>query len=311
MPTPEFHGIERAAATLFLALPSAILSLLYAPPARADEDIIGQPMSYVTRYEDTLLDVARDNDLGYVEIRAANPAIDPWLPGAGQVLTLPTVHIFPAAPRRGIVINLPELRLYFFEQDGTPHSFPIGIGEVGKETPLGQSQIIRKARDPPWFPTRSERRDDPDLPVMVAPGPDNPMGDFALYLARTRYAIHGTNNVYSIGRRGTHGCIRLYPEDIEILYRLAPISTPVTVVNQQTKLGWSGGELYLEIHPSPSEIDAIEEHGIAPLDQAIDAGELVRVAAGDEAWRLDWRAVHLAEAQRNGIVTRITVPSRR
>jgi L,D-transpeptidase ErfK/SrfK len=264
-------------------------------------DLIGVPTAYVTREEDTLLDIARTYDLGYVEIRAANPGVDPWLPGAGKSLTLPTQNVLPDAPRRGIVINLAELRLYYFPSKGEPHSFPIGIGGEGKETPIGRTEIASKRVHPAWIPTKSEHEEDPDLPAAVPPGPDNPMGDYALYLGWKGYAIHGTNKPYSIGRRDSHGCIRMYPEDIETLFRLAAVGTPVTVVDQPAKAGWSGDVLYLEVHPEQSDADWLESQGEPRSPGAVDAEAIVLKAAGGQADRLDWYAIALAEEQRNGV----------
>jgi L,D-transpeptidase ErfK/SrfK len=269
------------------------------------DDVIGLPTLYVTVEKDTLLDIARSYDLGYVEIRAANPGIDPWLPGAGKTLTLPTQHVLPDARHRGIVINLPELRLYYFPAQGPPMSFPIGIGGEGKETPVGHTRVVAKRIHPTWIPTKSEHEEDPDLPAVVPPGPDNPMGDYALYLGWQGYAIHGTDRPYSIGRRDSHGCIRLYPEDIEKLFHLVAVGTPVTVVNQPAKAGWAGGMLYLEVHPKQSDADWLESQGKPRSSSPIDAKAVVLKAAGEEADDLDWDRIDLAEQQRNGIAVQV------
>lgn len=307
----EFVKSVRSPVVQMLVAFNALLTLPAAAAPR--EDMIGIPTTYITREPDTLLDIARDYDLGYVETRAANPGVDPWLPGAAKALRLPTQHLLPQAPRHGIVINLPELRLYYFPARGEPRSFPIGIGGEGKETPTGRTQIVAKRIHPTWIPTKSERAEKPDLPPVVAPGPDNPMGDYALYLGWSGYAIHGTDKPDSIGRRDSHGCIRLYPRDIEALYRAASIGTIVTVVNQPAKAGWSGGELYLEVHPNEADADALEAEGAPRSPLAIDADALVLKAAGRAAARLDWYAIHRAELRRDGIpvvVTRPAPPSR-
>src|SRR5690606_29607209 len=154
----------------------------------------------------------------------------------------------PDAPRDGIVVNLAELRFYYFRRKGEPRFLtrPIGIGREGFTTPLGQTTVVRKAKDPVWRPTAATRADRPDLPAAVPPGPDNPMGAYALYLGWPTYAMHGTNQPWGVGRRVSRGCIRLYPEDIEALYPLVPVGTRVTVVDQPLKVGWHMGELYLE-----------------------------------------------------------------
>lgn len=284
-------------------------TLLAAEPCFARmSDVIGVPASYVTREEDTLLDIAKDRDLGYVEIRAANPGIDPWLPGAGKTVILPSQHVLPDAPRRGIVINLSELRLFYYPPHGEPQTFPIGIGGEGKETPVGHTNIAAKRTHPVWIPTKSEHAEDPDLPASVGPGPDNPMGDYALYLGWKGYAMHGTNKPYSIGRRDSHGCIRLYPDDIAWLYRAVGPGTPVTVVDQPAKVGWMGGELYLEVHPTQGDADALESEGAPRSTEAIDADDLVIKAAGWDASRLDWYTIHLAETRRDGVPVQVTRP---
>jgi L,D-transpeptidase ErfK/SrfK len=283
-----------------------VLAVGFAAPAAAADGVIGAVRTYVARAEDTLLDIGRDNDLGYVELRAANPGVDPWLPGAGTSIVLPLQFILPMAPHRGIVINLPELRLYYYPANGgPPRSFPLGIGGEGKETPVGRTQVAGKRSHPIWIPTASEHTDDPDLPTQVPPGPDNPMGDYALYLGWRGYAIHGTNKPYSIGRRDSHGCIRMYPEDIEFLFRHVAVGTPVTVVDQPAKVGRRGSDLYLEVHATQSDADALELEGHPRGPVAVDVDELAAKAAGRDAARLDWYAVDLAAAQRTGIPVRI------
>ncbi|HEX7775596.1 MAG TPA: L,D-transpeptidase family protein [Parvibaculum sp.] len=276
-------------------------------PAHAD-DLVGMQTIYETRVEDTLPDIARRFDLGYVEVRIANPGIDPWLPGAGKWLTLPTQHIIPRAARRGIVINLPELRLYYFLSDHQIMSFPLGIGGEGKETPLGATTVRRKRMHPTWTPTPSEHAENPDLPATVPPGPDNPMGELALYLGWPGYAIHGTNKPYSIGRRDSHGCIRLYPQDIDALFSSVSEGTPVTVVNEPVKAGWSDGVLYIEVHPYEADADAIETNGRPQSPATIDVDDMVTTTAGDAADRIDWGAVEKAKRERTGIPVRILLP---
>ncbi len=293
---------------LWYGFAAMLLAAAGPVPAGRPSELIGIPTIYVTRESDTLLDVARAYDLGYVEVRAANPGIDPWLPGAGKVLTLPTQNVLPDAPRRGIVINLAELRLYYFPARGDPITFPIGIGREGAETPVGRTRVAKKRIHPIWVPTASEHKDNPDLPASVGPGPDNPMGDYALYLGWGGYAIHGTNRPYSIGRRGSHGCIRLYPEDIEILFHAVAPGTPVTIIDQPAKVGWAAGELYLEVHPGQADADELERRGVSRSSIAIDADPLVLKAAGHDAGRLEWYTIHLAEMQRSGVPVQVTQP---
>ena len=277
-------------------------------PIGGQDDVIGTPQLYTARESDTLVAVARAYDLGSVEIRAANPRIDPRRAGASGMVALTTRHILPDAPRRGIVVNLPELRLYYFPPSGAVRSFPIGIGRAGKETPLGHTRITRKALNPVWTPTRSERAEDPRLPRRVGPGPDNQMGNRALYLGWDEYAIHGTNHPDSIGQRDSHGCIKMYPEDIATLFGLVAIGTPVMVVNQPAKVGWLAGELYLQVHPNVADADAIVAHGQPDTASAVEADSMIVRAAGKDADRLDWAAIHWTERRRSGLTTRVTTP---
>jgi len=298
----------RAAALLAVAAVVTGLAAGTAPgTAEAKDPIVGTMSTYTTVYEDTLLDVARNFDLGFVELVAANPGVDPWLPGAGVELILPTAHLYPEGPRKGVVINLTEMRLYYFTNpDGDPETHPIGIGQEGKVTPLGTTTIVRKVANPTWYPPPSIRAEKPGLPAVVAPGPDNPMGSHALYLGIPLVRIHGTNQPFAVGRRVTHGCIRLYPEDIKRMYEIVPIGTQLTVVDQAIKLGWVQGELYLEVHPSKDQIDQLETEKVLVPEIADGLLEKAQAAAGTQAERLDLSAVLQAGLERRGYPIRIT-----
>ena len=180
-------------------------------PLAERDDLIGHIEYYVTDGETTLLEVAHHYDIGVPHISALNPGVDAWVPGSGRTLTLPTAHILPDAPHEGLVINRPELRLYYFPGNGPVQTYSIGVGKDGLNTPVGKTWVVRKQVHPTWHPTEASFREKPWLPKAVPPGPDNPMGDYAMYLGWPAYAIHGTNRVYGVGRRVSHGCIRLYP----------------------------------------------------------------------------------------------------
>ncbi len=283
---------------------------LAAPGPTPAEDMIGRTQPHATSYEDTLLDLARDNGLGYVEIVAANPGIDPWVPGEGTKILLPTGHILPDADRRGLVINLAEHRLYYFPRSGAaPTSLPIGVGRSGWDTPLGHTKVVRKKVRPNWYPPASIREEKPDLPKVVRPGPDNPLGSHALYFDWPGYLVHGTNAPWGIGRRVSHGCIRLYPEDIARLFTMVEVGTPVQVIAQTVKVGWHRGELYVEAHPEPDQADELEATGsfVSQARQsAADAYYRIRARAGVATARLDWQAIRTALAERTGVPVRIT-----
>jgi L,D-transpeptidase ErfK/SrfK len=230
-----------------------------------DHSVIGVPQVVFTRREDTLSDLARAYGLGYDELIAANPGVDPWLPGDRTPILLPTQYVLPNVPRRGVILNIASKRLFYFPAvpEGQPQvvkTYPIGIGRVGWETPLGATTVTAKARNPSWFVPASVRREhaeigDP-LPAVVPPGPDNPLGTRVLKLEMPGYLIHGTNQPYGVGMRVSHGCVRLYPENIELLYELVDIGESVMIVNEPYLLGWRDGEMYFEGH-TPLEDDAI------------------------------------------------------
>lgn len=222
------------------------------------DDVVGSVQVITAEYEDTLSDIARRFNLGFDEIVSANPDVDPWLPGKGTQIVIPTQFVLPDAPREGIVINLAAMRLFYFPEvkDGEPQrviTHPVGIGRLQWKTPEGITRITVKDENPVWRPTPSIHREyaknGNPLPAVVPPGPDNPMGSHVLRLSWPSYAIHGTNKPASIGLRGSFGCIRMYPEDIVGLFDDVTVGTPVRVINQPRLFGWRGDQLYLQAYP--------------------------------------------------------------
>jgi L,D-transpeptidase ErfK/SrfK len=292
----------RALSCVFAAI---ILFALFAPAAA--DDIAGVQRSYLISAKDTLYDIAVDNGLGITELRAANPGIDPWLPPPGQKVTLPTAHLLPGGPRRGIVINLGDQRLYFFgPRPGEVSSFPIGIGHAATVTPVGATTVAGKRENPTWIPPASIRAEHPSLPAAVGPGPGNPLGKHALDLGWPSYVVHGTNRPHGIGRRISHGCIRLHAKDIAQLFEDVEIGIPVRVVDEPVKVGWSGGELYLEVHPTQDQADQIDETGAFTFAGYGDLVGRVAAAVGEQAGRVDWQLARRVADQRYGIPVRIT-----
>jgi L,D-transpeptidase ErfK/SrfK len=226
------------------------------------QDVVGEIQVVRTGYEDTFVDIARTYGLGFDELVAANPGIDPWLPGEGAAIILPTRFILPVAAREGLVLNVATKRLFYYPvtEDGGPstvETYPIGIGRAGWETPTGDTVIVSKARDPVWFVPKSIREEhlaagDP-LPKQVPPGPDNPLGQYVLGLGIAGYLIHGTNKPAGVGMRVSHGCIRLYPENIEYLFERVDIGSRVRIVNQPFLYGWQDGDFLLEAHAPLAE----------------------------------------------------------
>lgn len=224
----------------------------------SDDDVIGVTQVTRTEDEDTLSDIARRFNLGYEEIVRANPGVDPWLPGSDREIVLPTQFVLPDAPREGLVINLAELRVFYYPKTkaGEPQrviTHPIGIGKVGWSTPEGSTKVTGKRKNPIWTPpvsVRKEHKENGDpLPKIVPPGPDNPLGAYAMTLGWPSYLIHGTNKPYGVGMRSSHGCMRFYPEDIALLFDQIPIGTPVYVVNQPFLMGWHEGAIYVQAIP--------------------------------------------------------------
>jgi L,D-transpeptidase ErfK/SrfK len=229
------------------------------------QTVIGEPQIVLAGAEDTFSDLARTYGLGYDELVAANPGVDPWLPGEGTAVLLPTQYILPAAPQRGVILNIATKRLFYYPApaDGELQqvlTFPIGIGRVGWETPLGETTVIAKAKDPSWWVPASVRREHAELgdplPSVVPPGPDNPLGTRVLKLDMPGYLIHGTNQPYGVGMRVSHGCVRLYPENIEFLYTLVDVGDVVTIMNEPYQMGSIDGHNYFEAH-APLEDDAV------------------------------------------------------
>lgn len=212
---------------------------------------IGELQQYRVREKESLVEIARKFDLGFNEIAAANPGVDPFIPKAGSLITIPTAWILPAVSARpAIVVNIPELRLYYFgrKSSGKVSTFPLGIGDEGKDTPLGNYTVTQKIVHPAWYVPASIRATSPKLPKVVPPGPNNPMGSHALRLSRDGILIHGTHRPWGIGRRSSHGCLRLYPEDIVKLFKLVPEGMRVVIVNQPVKVGARGRKVFVEVH---------------------------------------------------------------
>jgi len=270
--------------------------------------VIGEDSKVTTVYEDTLPDLAQRYSLGYYEIIRANPRVDVWIPGADKHLTLPGRRILPPGPREGIVVNLPEHRLYFYPKPRNGEqpvviTYPVSIGKMDWRTPLGETSIVAKVRNPPWYPPESVRKEhaergDP-LPKIVAPGPDNPLGNFAMRLGvgSGSYLIHGTNNPVAVGMAVTHGCIRMYPEDVAALFPLVPVGTKVRLINEPVKVAWAAGQLLLEVHPP---VDA-EGQSVEPDLQVLEP--LLDQVLGNDTAAIHWDLARDTLAAATGMPT--------
>ncbi|AMN47271.1 hypothetical protein ACG33_09220 [Steroidobacter denitrificans] len=264
----------------------------YAIPADGDT-IIGDTHYVTARHEDTLLDIGRLHGVGYEEIVAANPGVDPWLPGEGQRVLIPSRYILPDGPRTGVVVSLAEHRLYYYPpvrsgEAPVVKTYPISIGKMDWKTPLGETRIVQKRERPAWYPPESVRREHAaegrPLPRVVPPGPDNPLGNYAMRLGIPggAYLIHGTNRPAGVGMQVTHGCIRLFPEDIEELYKLVPVNTQVRMIDQPLKMGWRGDELYMEVH---TPLEGTQDPGVHSLTNIT---RMLVSATQDRSVVIDW-----------------------
>jgi L,D-transpeptidase ErfK/SrfK len=261
----------------------------------AGQTLIGEPQIVYTRDSDTFSSLAREYGLGYDELVAANPGVDPWLPGANVPVLLPTQYVLPDAPHRGIVLNIAAKRLYYFPDvaEGEPAvvmTYPIGIGRVGWETPTGEAKVVAKATDPhwyvPWSVQQEHRKAGNPLPSIVPPGPENPLGRHVLQLNMPGYLIHGTNKPWGVGMRVSHGCVRLYPENIELLYSLVMPGETVHLVNQPYLLGQRDGQVYLEAHAVLEDDSVSAEQHLANIlagERAMAAGLKDDAAQRDHA----------------------------
>ncbi len=293
---------------LFVSVSTLWAKTYPMPPA--DVDLIGDTENVQALAEDTLLDIARRYDLGQDEILLANPKVDRWIPGEGAEVVLPTRFILPRAERKGVVLNVPEMRLYYFPDRGSASepivvTYPVSIGRMDWNTPLGKAKIERKDRDPSWYPPESLKLEaiakGDLLPDVVSPGPNNPLGRYALRLSIPGYLIHSTNKPFGVGMRVTHGCVRMYPEDIEEFFPIVPVQTMVQIVNQPIKLGWQNKTLFLEVHP------ALDEDLSKNKDVQCIAYEMIFDAIENKDAILDIKTIKKALEEKSGMPVPITV----
>ncbi len=245
--------------------------------------IFGNVEMIRTSYEDTLIEIARRYSLGYEELTRVNAGIDPWLPGEGTEVLIPGQRVLPPGPRQGIVVNLPEHRLYFYpkpRKGAKPQvmTFPVSVGKMDWRTPMGVTRIVDKRKNPAWYPPESVRKEhaargEPALPKVVGPGPDNPLGAYAMRLAIPggSYLIHGTNNPDAVGMAVTHGCLRMYPEDVERLFLAVSVGTPVALINEPIKISRVDGEVWLEVHPPVDAQGQAVEPNVEEFEKRLDA----------------------------------------
>lgn len=272
------------------------------------DSVIGEMAKTYSRQDQTLPDIARIHDIGFMDIKKANQKVDTWMPGEKTEVLLPKQFVLPVAPPVGIIVNIPEMRLYYFPagQKGETrqvYSYPIGIGREGWATPYITTKIIQKKKDPAWHPPESIRaehaREGHPLPKVVPPGPENPLGQFAMRLGLPSYLIHGTNKPYGVGLRVSSGCIRMYPEDIKALFEMVPVGTPVRIVNQPYKVGVLNGKLLLEASPYLEEdTDQFEGNMTSVVKMLVEVSK-------QHKYEVDWDLIRKVITERDSIPVEI------
>ncbi len=318
------RGVGNCIVLLLLALPAA--ATIYDLPQEG-EDVIGAMSTVTATYDDTLVDIARRHGLGYQDIVRANPGVNVWLPGEGTEVILPTRFVLPPGSRAGLVLNLAEYRMYYFPEPkagetGKVHTYPMSIGRMDWETPLGRTKIVAMAKNPAWYPPQSVRdehaADGDPLPRIVPPGPANPLGSRALRLGIPGYLIHGTNRPAGVGMRVSHGCIRMFPEDVEFLFEYVRVNTSVRIIDVPVKIGWEGEALVVEVHPLleiPQPLVAASLQQIEELDADVEIPEVESVSkdplthvteqfvavTAERAGQLDWNLIEALVERSDGI----------
>ncbi len=283
-------------------------SHVYAMPNQGD-DIIGQSLTVKVGPQDTMPKIAERYDVGRQELKDANPHVNYKQLVVGEKIRVPRQYILPPKKyRNGIVINVAELRLYYFSPNGDyVATYPVALGREKWRTPVGNTSIVRKKKDPSWRVPASIRKHllakGERLPAVVPPGEDNPLGKYALYLGKSGYLIHGTNAPDSIGRLVSSGCIRMYNQDVEKLFYTVKVGTPVHIIHYPNKAGWRGGKLYLESHK------ALSDKSGAYARQAVPAKQAIAQAAQDRGVTLDESTISKVVNQHLGDPTEISQSS--
>jgi L,D-transpeptidase ErfK/SrfK len=317
-----------------MLLPATVCAEVFQLPPEGN-DVVGAVTIIQARQDDTLIDIARRHGIGYEEIVRANPDVDNWLPGGGTEVVLPTRYVLPSGPRTGVILNLAEYRIYYYptpegDEPAVVMTYPMSIGRMDWETPLGRTKITAKVRNPAWYPPASVRAEhaaegDP-LPRIVPPGPDNPLGGYAMRLGIPGYLIHSTNRPAGVGMRVSHGCIRMLPEDIGFLFEQVDVNTRVRIINEPVKLGWDGEQLIMEVHQAlevsmPPATDAVESTDSLELQSAAETAETAEIdvvivkdsmtllteqfvaVTGSRRAQLDWNRAEVLLQRANGIPT--------
>jgi L,D-transpeptidase ErfK/SrfK len=299
-------NIGKIIAFSLLLLPTVLFAATYTLPP-SQQALIGRVQSAYAQSGDNVVTVAKRYDIGFNAVANANPELDLSRGfSTGTLLQIPTAYVLPPLPRRGIIINLPEMRLYYFLQDNHEVlTYPIGIGKIGKTIPITQTAITRKTRDPVWIPPPDirefNRRQGVILPSVMPAGPDNPLGPYAIYLRVPTYLIHSTIFPESVGKRASFGCIRMYESDIEDFFPLVEQGIPVAIINKPVKIGWEGNKLFIEAH------EPLEEHSGAYDASLPGMVHTITRMTSHQLVLIDWQQVSYIAKERDGMPHEIGV----
>jgi len=300
-PTPPTPPVAYTEA-LFAAKKTPLFLLAVDAQGKPIDTVVGEPHRYIVREGDTLLDIARLYDLGYNEIVEANPGVDPWLPTVGQTIVLPTQWVLPCCSYAGLVVNIPEMRIFYYRAGPggrlALRTYPVGLGRTDRRTPRGKFTVTGKTVNPTWVIPELIRREHElergDARHAIPGGaPDNPLGKYRLELSLRPYSIHGTDIAWGVGMEVSHGCARLYPEDIERLFPMVEKGTPGEFVYQPIKVGRRAGVSYVEVHPdlyklaTPSPRTLAD--ALARAGAAVQPSQAQLVAALEESHGLPYR----------------------
>lgn len=298
------HCIKGMIFIMLLAISSINLAAETFLLPEPGNNVVGEIQTVFVEPGDNFYVLAQRYGVGFKELVKANPRLNPWRLKKWQKVRIPTAFILPPYERKGIIINLSEMRLYYYPpHENVVVTAPIAIGRQGWETPLTTTKIIEKKKEPHWFVPESIRAQSAAkgryLPKVVPPGPKNPLGDYALRLGLRSYLIHGTNNPKSIGKQISSGCIRMYPEDIEYLFYDVPVGTQVRIINEPYKVGWYNGKLYIEAHKPV-------ENGFTASESVMrDYQSVIQQSLGRYDYPLQWDKIHRVIRQHKGYPQRI------
>lgn len=297
----HFHFLLGVILAFGLGLPAKAAEYFWQP----GQKLIGEQQEYVVKEADTLIYLPRTLGLGFAQLMTANRGLDPWRPAIGTRLNLPMAYILPDVPHEGIVVNLAQQRLFYFRpNENRVITFPIGVGVLGHSAPLGATKVIEKTKNPTWYPSKRLQRER-GIPPVIPPGPDNPLGDYSLRLGWYSYLIHGTHKPAGVGRMVSQGCVRMYPEDIEALFHMVPVGTPVRIISENVVTAWVNDGLYVQVFPNKAQTMSLGETSNFTEQVPAELKYRVGLLANQRNADVNWDAVTEAGLRRTGMLMRV------